>query len=243
MHDATSLTLVRHGQASFLAEEYDRLSDLGIRQARLLGRWWAAHGVRFDRVVYGPAARHRASGDAAAAEFRDACGLAWPEPFVQPELDEFEWLNVFQVFVPLLAARDPEIREMAAAYQQVQGAPEEAAHFDALFKRVMPHWLDGTLEHDNVEPWDAFRARVRRGLDALLAANHAARITVFSSAGVIGAVAADALDLTPANTIKLIMATRNGAWSEFTAVPGRIALDVFNCAPHLAGSPELLTYR
>ena len=35
------LTLVRHGQASFFAADYDRLSPAGEGQARHLGDYWA----------------------------------------------------------------------------------------------------------------------------------------------------------------------------------------------------------
>lgn len=52
------LTLVRHGQASFMAEDYDRLSPTGEEQARRLGRYWTSRGIVFDRVCHGPAKRH-----------------------------------------------------------------------------------------------------------------------------------------------------------------------------------------
>ena len=39
------LTLVRHGQASFGAANYDQLSDLGMQQSRWLGEYFAAIGA------------------------------------------------------------------------------------------------------------------------------------------------------------------------------------------------------
>ncbi|MGH9676067.1 MAG: phosphoglycerate mutase family protein, partial [Candidatus Acidiferrum sp.] len=44
------LVLVRHGQASFLQQDYDKLSELGEKQSRLLGEYWVRHKTRFDRV-------------------------------------------------------------------------------------------------------------------------------------------------------------------------------------------------
>ena len=35
------LTLVRHGQGSFFAGDYDVLSTAGAEQSRSLGRYWA----------------------------------------------------------------------------------------------------------------------------------------------------------------------------------------------------------
>ena len=44
-----TLYLVRHGQASFGADDYDKLSDLGHRQCVRLGEYFRDKGVRFVR--------------------------------------------------------------------------------------------------------------------------------------------------------------------------------------------------
>ena len=46
----SSLALVRHGQASLFADDYDILSPLGEAQARHLGDHWARRGEVFDEV-------------------------------------------------------------------------------------------------------------------------------------------------------------------------------------------------
>ena len=56
------LILVRHGQANSGAkteEDYDRLSDLGHAQAKLLGAWMGAHEDPFDLTLCGTMRRHR----------------------------------------------------------------------------------------------------------------------------------------------------------------------------------------
>jgi broad specificity phosphatase PhoE len=45
----STLILVRHGQASAFEDNYDRLSSLGERQARLLGESWRE---RFSLVSF-----------------------------------------------------------------------------------------------------------------------------------------------------------------------------------------------
>ena len=42
------LFLVRHGQASFLSDDYDRLSPLGLEQSRRLGQHWLQAGIEID---------------------------------------------------------------------------------------------------------------------------------------------------------------------------------------------------
>ena len=51
--NANAIVLVRHGQASFGADDYDRLSALGTEQARLLGQWWARLGAAPGTVMRG----------------------------------------------------------------------------------------------------------------------------------------------------------------------------------------------
>ena len=77
----SSLFLVRHGQASFLERNYDKLSAKGEEQARILGRYWAGLKISFDRVYSGPRVRQRETARIVGETYRTA-GLPWPEPVV-----------------------------------------------------------------------------------------------------------------------------------------------------------------
>ena len=59
----STLTLVRHGQATPFEKITDRLSATGVEQARLLGGYWRRHGVAFHQVVCGSLTRHRQTLD------------------------------------------------------------------------------------------------------------------------------------------------------------------------------------
>ncbi len=52
------LHLVRHGQASFGADDYDNLSPTGIQQSIELGKALAKQQSTFDYVIVGPHRRH-----------------------------------------------------------------------------------------------------------------------------------------------------------------------------------------
>ncbi|MGZ7244367.1 histidine phosphatase family protein, partial [Streptococcus pyogenes] len=56
-----NLYLVRHGQASFGAADYDQLSELGHQQCRHLGAYWRECGQHFDAVFTGTLRRHAQS--------------------------------------------------------------------------------------------------------------------------------------------------------------------------------------
>ena len=65
------ILLVRHGQASFGTDDYDRLSELGTRQSASLGSAWEAGGAVFTDAIAGGMLRHAQTAIAAI----DASGL------------------------------------------------------------------------------------------------------------------------------------------------------------------------
>ena len=83
-----TLYLVRHGQASFGADDYDQLSPLGWRQARRLGAYWRERlgsGLALDAVLTGTLRRHAQSYAAIAQAL-----AGMPQPLVWPGLDEYD---------------------------------------------------------------------------------------------------------------------------------------------------------
>src|SRR5947209_16295625 len=98
----SSLTLVRHAQASFFADDYDQLSAIGQQQSRLLGEFWVRGGLHIDDVYAGPRQRHQQTAMAVATVFEQA-GLRFPQPVVLRELDEYDLRGVMNCLAPLLA--------------------------------------------------------------------------------------------------------------------------------------------
>lgn len=90
-----TLHLVRHGQASFGAADYDQLSDLGRRQAVQLGRHWADRGIRFDAVITGSLKRHAQTWEGIA----EGAGLDL-QPLVWPGLNEYDSEAVIRAIHP-----------------------------------------------------------------------------------------------------------------------------------------------
>src|SRR5690606_28693520 len=90
-----TLYLVRHGQASFGADDYDQLSDLGRRQAERLGQYWASRGLHFDAVLTGSLRRHVQTwaGIASGASLDNT-------PLVWPGLDEYDSHAVIEAIHP-----------------------------------------------------------------------------------------------------------------------------------------------
>jgi broad specificity phosphatase PhoE len=233
------LTLVRHGQASFMQPDYDKLSTLGELQARTLGEYWVQRGIRFDHVYYGPARRQIDTGEIAGRVYRDA-GIDWPEPVHLPEFDEYPGIELMRGFLPALIEKHEDLRLLDAEFRTAGDRTVAARAFEKVFQRVTRLWVAGELESPEVESWQSFCDRVERGIATVREAG--GRAVLFSSGGVMAAAVRIALDLSPLRTLELSWTPRNASYSEFQFSGDRFSLGSFNSYPHL-DSPELLSWR
>src|SRR5262245_61289356 len=160
------LVLVRHGQASFLEANYDKLSAKGEAQARLLGDYWAKHQISFDRVYSGPRARQRETARIVGQAHADA-GLSWPQLELLPPFDEFQAEAVMERALPGLLEGDAEVRELHQAFERAEGQAERFKTFQRVFEVVIGRWAAGELPVPGIEPWPDFCARVHNGLRQL----------------------------------------------------------------------------
>lgn len=238
----STLVVVRHGQASFFEDHYDRLSALGRRQSRLLGEYWAARGITFDEVYTGPRERQIDTAFEVGEAFRGA-GLAWPEPVVLEELDEYQAEAVLKQALPSLMDEHPMLREMYAAVQSAEGRDEKLRTFQRVYEAVIGRWARGELDLPGIEPWASFRERVHQGLARITAEGSSGRRAVaFTSGGPVGVSMERALKLPPEQTLQLAWLVRNGSLTEFLFSGSRFTLSSFNSFPHLT-EPDLWTYR
>lgn len=166
--------LVRHGQASFGTDDYDRLSDLGQEQARVLGAALRSRVPRVGAVVVGSMRRHRQTAEACL----EAMGASTPIT-VDPAFDEFDHDEV-------IARLDPRYRDKGAIAAELASSPEPRRAFQDLFARAMLRWASGAHDDDYAESWGAFRRRCTDGFDRVAAATRPDDTTlVFTSGGPI----------------------------------------------------------
>lgn len=207
-----TLVLVRHGQASFGSEDYDRLSDLGRRQCVRLGEWFRGRGLRFDAVLRGTLRRHEQS----LAALEQGLGAAH-EVHALPGLNEYDSEAVIRTVHdgPLAPARTPE---------EVRG------HF-RLLREGLRRWARGEVEPQGLPSYAGFADAVDAALAT--AAGHDGRVLVVSSGGPICTAVARAIGAPPEAFVELNLRLRNSAVSEIVVSRGRRALHTFNHLPHL----------
>ena len=89
----------RHGQASFGADDYDRLSPLGVRQARILARYLAKTGKVFDAVYYGEMDRQQKTAREFVNYYHEK-KMAVPRPQIADAFNEYDSFAVWEALVP-----------------------------------------------------------------------------------------------------------------------------------------------
>jgi broad specificity phosphatase PhoE len=239
------IILARHGQASFLEQDYDKLCANGETQAKLLGDYWSRRGLAFGGVYSGPRVRQRETARIVSEAYRSA-GVDFPETVVMSEFDEYQAEAVLRECLPQLLRVNAEINELHRAYKGSGESAQSGARrktFQKLFEAVISKWVAGEVSADGIEPWNEFCLRVERGLAQVVRDTPpAASAVIFTSAGTIGAATRRALHLSAADTLQLTWMSRNASFSEFLASGERFTLSTFNTHPHLDGD-GLLTYR
>lgn len=229
------LHLVRHGQASFGQDDYDRLSDLGLRQARLTGQHLRDLGLKLDAAYCGRLSRQVDTARAALAH------LESPPPLRElPEFDEYDSGPIIKSLLPVLRQEVPELDAVA------RDMFRDRRSFQLIYEAAMLRWISG--RHDELVPetWSAFLARIDRALSRVRAENGRGRaVVIFTSGGPIAAVARQALGLSDERALRLTWVIRNASLSSFFYDDQRLTLSLFNSTAHLelAGEPGLVTYR
>jgi len=236
------LTIVRHGQASFFGDDYDRLSHIGEAQARLLGEYWASRRLVIDEVLTGPRLRQRQTAELAGGAYRRS-GLEWPGPTVLDDLDEYDLDGLVNRFAARLAERESKFNGLRELYLRGQGEQDRLRAFQRMFEVLLRHWQTAEAPEDDLESWPAFRQRVRRVIRHIQEhSGRGRRMAVFTSGGVIGCAVQQALGVSDAMALELSWRIRNSSLTEVMFTPDRFTLDSFNGVPHL-NDPALWTYR
>lgn len=212
-----NIYLVRHGQASFGAADYDNLSELGTRQSVRLGQYFQQNGLQFDAVLTGTLKRQTQT----YAGIREGMQGATAEPLQWPGLDEFDGEAVIAALhpPPLLKPTTPE------GYQQ---------HF-RLLRDGLTQWMNGVLTPRGMPSYPEFVHGVTSAL-AHVRKNHSGNVLIVSSGGPISTAVGHVLSTPPESTIDLNLRIRNSSVTELAYNPKRCALLTFNTLPHLQGA-------
>jgi broad specificity phosphatase PhoE len=177
-----SIYLVRHGQASFGTDNYDRLSELGCRQAEVLGHYFDTRGLKFDAVYTGDLERQRKTAEIAA-------GNHGTEHRVDPRFNEIDNAAQLDVITPILLADRPELKAWA------DKAHNSSKDYQKLLEQVFNYWVAlGDDAPAGLQSWASYSSDVCEALAEVVREQGSGKNTaIFTSGGTIATIVAHVL--------------------------------------------------
>ncbi|RDS84363.1 histidine phosphatase family protein [Dyella psychrodurans] len=227
-----SVLLIRHGQASFRAADYDRLSELGEEQSRRLGTWLAATSPTPDLVAVGPRQRHLRTAELCL----QTAGIDRPLLHLDG-LDEVDHEELLARLRPDLAAPD-------ALRTELKQSPDPYRAFQQLFSAAIARWIAGAHDNDYTLTWSQFRDRAMATLK-VLADQDAKTIWAFTSGGPIAVLTNAVIEAPVEQTFKLSWPLVNTSLTRLRMGKHAPSLITYNTWPHLERIEDrhLITHR
>ena len=221
-----TLYLVRHGQASFAAENYDRLSELGRRQSVWLGEYFAERGIVFSRAVCGTLERQRQTARAILETMGSALTAA-----EHPDWNEYSGEALYQAYLGDEWSQARAKGDVRSVYRTIKAA--------------LAAWSEDKLQGPLPETWRDFGERIAAAMQSACAdLPDDANVLAATSGGAIGRGIADLLQAPTQTAIEFSLQFRNSGFCEIFFNPRSMRLVSFNCVPHLERGDrrEAITY-
>ncbi len=214
--------LIRHGQASLGAADYDQLSPLGQRQSVRLGQYLRQRsddlGLTWGAVLTGSLRRHQQTW-AGVAE-----GAGWQHtPRVWPGLNEYDSEALLRAL--------PASPDLASLH-----TPEGHKRHFRLLRDALAQWMAGTISPQGMPSYTDFVDGATAALTHIRREHPEDNVLVVSSGGPIATLVGHLLRTPPETTIELNLQIRNTALTELVGNARHQRLVSFNTLPHLDGA-------
>lgn len=212
-----TLYLVRHGQASFGADDYDVLSSMGQQQSERLGEYFKYKGIVFDAALTGTLNRQ-------IQTFAGICrGMG-----MNLEASKRSGLNEYDAEAVIAAIHTHKLEKPTS--------PEMYRNHFRLLKDGLAQWMAGVVSPRGMPSYTDFVAGITGVLDHIKT-SYSGNVLIVSSGGPIATAVGHVLGTSPESTIDLNLRIRNCSVTEFAFTPKRHMLVTYNTLPHL-DAPE-----
>ena len=232
-----SIYLVRHGQASFGAENYDKLSELGCRQAVMLGQYFETRGLVFDAVYSGDLQRQRKTAELAA-------GNHGVEHRIDPRFNEIDNAGQLDSITPILLAERPELQVWA------DKAQKSSKDYQKLLEQVFNYWVALDDESpEGLQSWAEYSGNVHAALDEVIREQGPGKNSaIFTSGGTIATIVAHVLGAGAGATYQFYEPVINCSITQLLYNANKVSLSYYNDHSFLdllgrQNGESLITYR
>jgi len=240
----TNIYLVRHGQASFGEDDYDKLSEKGIQQAIFLGKHWQQlsknkvkkNAPKLNEKFYaGSLLRHEQT----AEYFFN--GLENNKPISITTHAGFNELD----HVDVLTQCNPQWRSFQAMSTDIEKhAGKSKKELNQLFKQAftqaMKRWVSGDFDSEYQETWFEFKQRCIDSLQDVINQQHTKNdneklqdIVIFTSGGVIGVIVAQILNIENQEALTISQQLVNSGVTKLVSTKQGLRVNCLNNYSHL----------
>ena len=232
------LLIIRHGQASFGADNYDQLSSLGQRQADLTGEFLSQSGVHFSAAFSGDLSRQRETGERILAQLEDA-----PSLVIDPRLNEVQTDEQMAVMTPLLCEQDPRFATLIADMNK------DSKSFQKIIETVFNYWVSPNCQVPGIQSWQAYSEGVVSAFESVRAsAESGSTSAIFTSGGTIATLVGHVLGLSADRVYEFYEPVFNCSITRLIFNARKCSLSTFNDVSHLQlmsaqRGERLVTYR
>ena len=233
-----TIYLIRHGQASFGSDDYDKLSHLGRRQATVAGEYLRDAGVTFDAVYSGNLLRQRETAELAVAS------QPGPVPHhIDPRFNEIDNDAQLKFLLPELVKVNPTLKAL------VERGLRSSKDYQKVIDAVFNHWVSPACQDPRLQSWADYSAGVRAALHEVMASQGSGKtLGIFTSGGTIATLVAQVLGLTGEQTYQFYEPIFNCSISQIFYTGSRTSLSYFNDRSYLQVrgaqvSENLVSYR
>jgi broad specificity phosphatase PhoE len=233
-----SIYVIRHGQASFGAADYDKLSELGCRQAEVLGHYLRECNIHFDAVYSGDLQRQLKTCKLAIAS-----QPAPVEHHIDPRFNEVRNDEQLEVLVPEVIKTNAAIRDL------MDEGLSASKDYQKVIEAVFNHWVSPQCDASGIQSWEEYSRDVHAALAAVIAAQGSGKtIGIFTSGGTIATLVSHVLGLGGEHTYAFYEPVINCSVTRLFYSSSKVSLSYFNDHSYLdllgqLSGQSLITYR
>lgn len=227
--------LVRHGQANSLGSNYDMLTDLGHKQAELLGEYFVRMKVEFDFIGSGSLHRQIQTLEGIINPLIKE-GVQFPAPQILEGFNEFDsglWLHIANS----IRKEDPEFAKTLERYKILQAGGRASSRdiFYKLIQRVLLEWVEG--KHSEPYSFEEYKSRVTDSLQKIPL--NARSILLTTSSTPVAILSGLSLGLSKKEFLPLMKFISNTSLNIFQWDEGKISPVTLNSYPHIQDPNQL----
>jgi len=213
-----TIYLIRHGQASFGADDYDKLSELGCRQASVAGEYFRDSGIHFDAVYSGDLSRQRETARLAIA--------SQPEDiphYIDPRFNEIQNDEQLKCLMPEVIKHNPTVQAL------VEKGLSSSKDYQKVIDAVFNYWVSPACDEPRIQSWADFSSAARQALTEVMREQGAGKtVGIFTSGGTLATIVAQVLGLGGEQTYQFYEPIFNCSVTQLFYSNSKVSLSYFN---------------